>query len=329
MDFTEKELIPGFYVSTDSPTPVTYSDELLKNLLNDIESYPIDPWSDMAQLRKEFKIDEIFGDSMVYNIDDPRLIKGFFAYRGTPFDLRYIFKAVGLDIDIVDHYNLVMQGFSQRVFNTPEIYKFKKKYPKYRSQKAGENIKECEIEAQIQIMLDSELFTGVNATAYAKIKEILKKRINACARIIGTSLYIKDNTDFYDFAINESAEQTDKLSTTDHYDYPLDEEFDISQEIAFVDECGRRYSTPHPVKFKKPYPKMRQCRSEEMSGEIWIELEDNYNAPMSDEILVSQDVFFDDGSSGRKFGLNPPFTHNTKYSRPLVGTDTINTQEIY
>ena len=74
---------------------------------------------------------------------------------------------------------------------------------------------------------------------------------------------------------------------------------------------------------------MRQCRSEEMSGEIWIELEDNYNAPMSDEILVSQDVFFDDGSSGRKFGLNSPFTHNTKYSRPFVGTDTINTQETY
>lgn len=84
-----------------TPNTINTSASIAEKILYGLEKY--NNWSDFTQYSKEFKLDELFGDiGNSFALNQAELLKGFFKFKGTFADLRYILGRSGLDLDIYD-----------------------------------------------------------------------------------------------------------------------------------------------------------------------------------------------------------------------------------
>jgi len=61
-------------------------------------------WSDYKDFSKEFRFSEVFShlDKSVYNIKKSELLKGFFSFKGTLIDIKYLTKIAGYSLSIFE-----------------------------------------------------------------------------------------------------------------------------------------------------------------------------------------------------------------------------------
>lgn len=81
--------------------------EKINEDLGDIKDF--NNWADFNTYIEEFKLDDVFEEAAgFYQVSYPELLKGFFAFKGTDIDLKYLLKVIGFEFTIYDS-----ESFSQ------------------------------------------------------------------------------------------------------------------------------------------------------------------------------------------------------------------------
>lgn len=84
------------------PNSANISAALVDKIVSDLPEF--NTWSEYDDYSKEFKFGEVFAnlDPSIYSIKKTELLKGFFSFKGTLIDIRYLTKIAGYDLSIFE-----------------------------------------------------------------------------------------------------------------------------------------------------------------------------------------------------------------------------------
>lgn len=93
---SSKELIENI-----NPNTINLTASLAEKVLYGLDKF--NTWTDFNAYSKEFKLDELFADlGDNFALKQVELLKGFFKFKGTTTDLKYILNSSGYDIELYD-----------------------------------------------------------------------------------------------------------------------------------------------------------------------------------------------------------------------------------
>lgn len=85
------------------------AESALRTIVSDIETFEMNSWTNIKTLQTEFNFNAIFGgDSPIYNIVEPSLLKSLFSIKGSESGLRFLLKYFGMEV-IVYYYDDIME----------------------------------------------------------------------------------------------------------------------------------------------------------------------------------------------------------------------------
>lgn len=169
IQYPQTKFLPEMYYEQPNSIPVM-AEKILTTIVNDVETFRINSWSDIKTLQQEFKFDELFGsDNPIYNIVEPSLLKGLFAIKGSEDGLRFLLKY--FDIEVLVYY-------------ADEIRELQL------ADNLAEEVTECDI--MIDLTLGKNLALGVNPVtgqiddnfAEIKFKSLVTKVMSVCLNIL-------------------------------------------------------------------------------------------------------------------------------------------------
>lgn len=84
------------------PNTVVLVAGLMDKILSELQRF--NHWDDYATYIKEFRLPEVFEglEEGFYDVSNPELLEGLFAFKGTSLDVQYILKVAGLNMEIYD-----------------------------------------------------------------------------------------------------------------------------------------------------------------------------------------------------------------------------------
>lgn len=109
------------------PNAVNMTAALLDKMIEDLDKFPLNDWSDINEFLPDFKLDVIFEglDSKLYNIKDPELLKGYTAFKGTMTDILYLLKIANYKMIVyeADHYLNEQSVYDLMLTRHPDKFK--------------------------------------------------------------------------------------------------------------------------------------------------------------------------------------------------------------
>jgi len=202
--------IPEFYLDEKIQSDIIVNDsgkyenaELLNpnsvnlsaNIIDHINSQQggFNTWSSMEDYIQEFRLEELFTDEKFYSVKQPELLKGFFKFKGTTTDIKYIMKVAGYELVIYEpssHY-----GDSYELVNNVVTYQVDNSDP-YKI--AGNRDWNCQLSSKLYVDLDRPDFDGFRSREVIKrIRGLIDARIALCVYLSAIELNLVTRTFFH------------------------------------------------------------------------------------------------------------------------------------
>lgn len=139
------------------PNTFTITAEIVDESVNNIfDKFKYNTWTDNEVLYKELQLEEIFKldgfSTKFYTVDYAELLKGYYKFKGTEADLKYLVKTAGYHLEIFDRYS-------------------------------DPSVLPCGLTANVLVDLDSPEYVGIDSSLTDYIYNLLKLRRSLCTHI--------------------------------------------------------------------------------------------------------------------------------------------------
>lgn len=107
-----------------NPNAVNITASLIDKIYSELDGF--NDWSEYDKYISEFKLDEVFDGlkENLYDVANPELLKGFFTFKGTSTDIKYLMKIAGYHMTMYesDYYRQALSMYDLIFFRYDELY---------------------------------------------------------------------------------------------------------------------------------------------------------------------------------------------------------------